>query len=79
MVAIFDLSLPVTSDSTDNMDDKSSKLNDLGSLEVAIGVSTILCPQVNVQCASDLAVAILDVSLRLLPTALTAWMIRPAS
>ena len=39
MAAIFDLSLPVTSDSTDNMYEISSELNDLGNLEVAIGMS----------------------------------------
>ena len=30
MAVIFDLSLPVTSDSTDNMNDMSSELDDLG-------------------------------------------------
>ena len=63
MAAIFDLSLPVTSDSTDNMDDMSSELNDLGNLEVAIGMSTIHFLQVNVQCTSDLVAAMLDLSL----------------
>ena len=41
MAAIFDLSLPVTADSTYNMDDMSSELNDLRNIGVAIGVSTI--------------------------------------
>ena len=50
MAAICDLSLPVTSYSTYNMDDMSSELNDLGNLEVAIGMSRIHGPHVNVQC-----------------------------
>ena len=45
------------------MDDMSSELNDLGNLEVAIGIPTIPFPQVNVQCTSDLTDAILDLSL----------------
>ena len=62
MAAIFDLSLPVTSDSIENMG-MSSELNDFGNLEAAIGMSTIYCPQVHVQCTSDLAAAMLDLSL----------------
>ena len=49
MAAIFDLSLPdvpVTSNSTENMDDMSSELNVHENLEAAIGMSTIHCPQV---------------------------------
>ena len=53
-----DLSLPVTSDCTDIME-----LNDLGNLGVAVGKLTIQCSHVNVQCTSDLAAAILDLSL----------------
>ena len=40
-----------------------SELNELGTLEVAIGMSTIRCLQVNVQCTFYLAAAILDLSL----------------
>ena len=45
MAAISDSSLPVTPDRTGNMDDMSSELNDLGNLEVAIGIPspTIHC------------------------------------
>ena len=57
--AISDLSLPVTSDMTDNMD-MYSELNELGNLDGVIGMSTLPCPQVNVQCTSNLVVAILD-------------------
>ena len=63
MVAIFDLAFPVISDSAENMDDMSSELNDLENLEAAIEMLTIHCPQVNVQCTSDLAAAMLDLSL----------------
>ena len=45
----------------------SSKLNDLGNLEVVIGTSTIHCPQVNVQKTSNLAAAILDSALPVTP------------
>ena len=44
MAAIFDLSLPVTSDSTENMDDMSSELNDLGNIGVVFEFLTnIFC------------------------------------
>ena len=45
------------------MDDMPSEWNDLGYFEVAIGMSTIHCPQVNVQFTSDLTAAILDLLL----------------
>ena len=38
--AIFDFSLPVTFDSTDNME-MSSELNDLGNLGVDIDISNV--------------------------------------
>ena len=41
----------------------SREWNDLGNLEAAIGMSTIHCPQVNVQRTSELAAAILDSAL----------------
>ena len=62
MATIFDLSLPVTFDSTENMD-MSSELNGFENLEAAFEMSTIHCQQVNVQCTSDLAAAMLDLSL----------------
>ena len=63
MAAIFDLSVPVTFDSTDNIDDRSSELNDLGNSEVAIEMPMIHSPLVNVQCTSASATAILHSSL----------------
>ena len=63
MAAIYDLSLPVSSDITENMDDMSSELNDFETLEAAIGISTIHYLQVNVQCTSDLAATMLNLSL----------------
>ena len=60
MAAIFDFSLPVTSDRTENMDDMSSELSDLGNIVIAIGILTIHSMQANLQFTSGLAAAILD-------------------
>jgi hypothetical protein len=59
MWIIFDLSSPVTSDSTDNRD----MSNDLGSVEVDIGISTIGGSQAYVKRTSGLAATILDLLL----------------
>ena len=63
MAAIFDLSLPVTSHSTVNMDDISSELNDLGYLGLAFEILTIYGLQAYRQCTHGLAAAILDLPL----------------
>ena len=41
MADTFALSLSVTSESTDNMDDMFNELNDLGNVGVASGTSTL--------------------------------------
>jgi hypothetical protein len=64
---IFELSLPRTTDSTENMDDMSIELYDLNNLEVFIGIH---CPKIDAQCTSDSMAAILDYHFRLLPTIL---------
>ena len=74
----------VTSESTDNMDDVSNKLNDLELVEVAIGTLTIHCPQakVGLRCTSDWAAVIVDSLLpvtsdnvdSLLTTGLASWV-----
>ena len=49
--------------STDSMDDMSSEMNDLGNIGLAVRISMIHSLQVNIQCNSGFAAAILDVSL----------------
>jgi hypothetical protein len=60
MAAILYLSLSVTRDSTDDMNDICGESNDLWRSDVAIRMSPKHCPQVNVQDTSVLADTILD-------------------
>ena len=79
MAAIFDLSLPFTSDGSDSMNDLSSKLSDFGTMWIVIEILTIHCLRVYIRCTSDLAAAILDLLFRLLPTTLAVRAKCPAS
>jgi len=79
MAAIFNLSLPVNFDSTDNMDDMSSELKDLGNTRVAFGITTMYRLQAYIKCTVGLAAAILDFTLPVLPTTLTVGTIYAAS